>query len=90
MMESPIYSICICNFNMNNTLKSSLETILLQLNEEFEVVVVDDGSSDDSLNTLFELKIFILILGLFLYLEIEEENLVRQEMFRLEQLKANI
>ena len=39
-MESPIYSICICNFNMNNTLKSSLETILLQLNEEFEVSIV--------------------------------------------------
>ena len=55
-MENPIYSICICNFNMNKTLKSSLETILLQLNEKFEVVVVDDGSSDGSLNTLLELR----------------------------------
>ena len=56
MMENPVYSICICNFNMNNTLKSSLETILLQLNEKFEVVVVDDGSSDGSLNTLLEMR----------------------------------
>ena len=55
-MDKPVYSICICNFNMNNTLKSSLETILLQLNDQFEVVVVDDGSSDGSLNTLLELR----------------------------------
>lgn len=55
-MENPVYSICICNFNMNKTLRTSLESVLLQINEKFEVVVVDDGSSDDSLNTLLELR----------------------------------
>lgn len=55
-MNNPVYSICICNYNMNNTLKSSLKTVLSQINHKFEVVVVDDGSSDDSLGTLLELK----------------------------------
>ena len=50
------YSICICNYNMDSTLVQSLESILNQINENYEVVVVDDGSSDNSLSLLIKLR----------------------------------
>lgn len=45
---SPRYSICICNYNMGDTLFESLESILSQISADFEVILVDDGSSDNS------------------------------------------
>lgn len=45
---SPRYSICICNYNMGDTLLNSLESILSQITTDFEVILVDDGSSDNS------------------------------------------
>lgn len=50
------YSICMCNYNMDSTLENSLKSILNQLNENYEVVVVDDGSSDNSLSLLMKLR----------------------------------
>ena len=50
------YSICMCNYNMDSTLENSLKSILNQLNEVDEVVVVDDGSSDNSLSLLMKLR----------------------------------
>lgn len=55
-MKTPLYSICIANYNMNSTLKKSLQSILNQLDDNFEVIVVDDGSNDLSLQTLYEIK----------------------------------
>ncbi len=46
------YSICMSNYNMADTIERSLTTILEQLDGTFEVVVVDDGSTDDSLRVL--------------------------------------
>ncbi len=51
----PIYSICMCNYNMASTLERSLTSLLGQLDERFEVVVVDDGSSDDSVSVITRL-----------------------------------
>ena len=48
MDPSPVYSICMCNYNMARTLERALESILVQIDGDFEVVLVDDGSSDDS------------------------------------------
>ena len=53
---NPLYSICIANYNMSSTIKESLSSILSQLNNDFEVIVVDDGSNDDSLNILYKLQ----------------------------------
>ncbi len=46
--STPIYSICMCNYNMADTLERALKSVLGQIDERFEVVLVDDGSSDKS------------------------------------------
>jgi len=52
-----IYSICVPNLNMGNTLEAALGSVLNQIDERFEVIVVDDGSTDDSIAKLEELKL---------------------------------
>ena len=52
----PIYSLCICNYNMNDTLESSINSLLAQINERTEIIVIDDGSSDNSVETLKRIK----------------------------------
>ena len=44
------------SYNMSETLIASLESVLSQINENYEVIVVDDGSSDDSVEKLLGLK----------------------------------
>lgn len=46
------YSICMCNFEMSDTLRRSVESILTQTSDEFEVFVVDGGSEDGSIDVL--------------------------------------
>ena len=41
---------------MSETLIESLESVLDQINDKFEVIVIDDGSSDDSVEKLLDLK----------------------------------
>jgi glycosyltransferase involved in cell wall biosynthesis len=48
------YSICITHYNNNQTIRQSLETILNQVDELFEVVVVDNFSNDGSEKILKE------------------------------------
>ena len=50
----PIYSICITNYNTVNSVKISLESILLQIDKKFEIIVVDNQSTDGSLEILRE------------------------------------
>ncbi|MEM3504546.1 MAG: glycosyltransferase family 2 protein [Nitrososphaeria archaeon] len=45
---APVYSICITNYNTIDTIKESLESILDQIDERFEVIVVDNYSTDGS------------------------------------------
>ena len=51
-MEKPKYSICITQFNNGATVKQSLESILNQIDDDFEVVVVDNKSTDGSYEIL--------------------------------------
>ena len=55
-MFTPKYSICICNYNMNDTLERSINSILEQIDDEIEIIVVDDGSNDNSVETLKKIK----------------------------------
>lgn len=55
-MSRPKYSICICNYNMKGTLSLCIESLVKQINNDFEIVVVDDGSNDKSVETLLNLK----------------------------------
>jgi glycosyltransferase involved in cell wall biosynthesis len=50
------YSICICNRNMADTLRESLSSVLEQIVDEFEVIVIDDCSTDNSKEILEELS----------------------------------
>jgi len=56
MIKQPKYSICMCNYNMSEFLEFSIPSIADQLNDNFEIVIVDDGSNDDSLQNLNKLK----------------------------------
>ena len=56
-VRNPTYSICMCNYNMAKTLRRSLGSILNQIDtDKYEIVLVDDGSSDNSLDVLAELE----------------------------------
>jgi glycosyltransferase involved in cell wall biosynthesis len=50
------YSIAVCNKNMADTLERSLKSILNQIDDRFEMIVIDDGSVDNSVNILKNLS----------------------------------
>ena len=52
----PTYSIAVCNLDQAATLRESLTSILRQITREYEVVVVNDGSTDGSLDILEDLS----------------------------------
>ena len=59
---SPKYSVCISNYNMSSTLEGSLYSIINHLDNNFEIIIVDDGSNDDSLERLLKIEKNILLL----------------------------
>ena len=52
---TPIYSICMCNYNMARTLEQAVTSVAAQLDDRFEIVLVDDGSLDDSVSIMRKL-----------------------------------
>lgn len=56
MVDQVKYSICVANYNMSSTIMPALSSILDQLSGEFEVIVVDDGSTDGSIQCLRHLE----------------------------------
>lgn len=55
-MTETRYTVAISNYNMKDTLAASLTSVLEQLDDRFEVVVVDDGSDDGSVDILERLE----------------------------------
>jgi glycosyltransferase involved in cell wall biosynthesis len=50
------YTIAICHYNMAETVEESIRSIIEQVDDRFEVLIVDDGSDDGSVNILTELE----------------------------------
>src|SRR2546428_13910234 len=49
---NPKYSICVTHYNNAPTLRQSLDCVLNQIDDRFEVIIVDNLSSDGSANIL--------------------------------------
>src|SRR5215510_6541262 len=52
----PFFSVIIPTFNRADLLASTLESVFAQRCKEFEVIVVDDGSTDGTINYLKSLR----------------------------------
>ena len=52
----PKYSICMINLNMDNTIKKSVSSIAEQLDENYEIVIYDGGSNDQSISIIKNLS----------------------------------
>lgn len=56
MANIPRYSICICTKNMDDSIEKCIESIMAQIDETFEVIVIDDNSTDETSMVLARLK----------------------------------
>lgn len=54
----PVISVALCTFNGANYLREQLQSILNQTYDNFEVVIVDDGSTDGTLQLIAEFADF--------------------------------
>lgn len=51
----PRSTIVVPAYNVADTIAETLESLLVQTNPDFEIIVVDDGSSDQTINVVFDL-----------------------------------
>lgn len=51
-MDNPLFSVLIANYNNGNFLEEALESVFSQSYQNWEIVIVDDGSSDNSKDVL--------------------------------------
>lgn len=52
MDNNSVFSVLIANYNNGNYISKCLESILKQTHQNFEIIIVDDASTDDSLNVI--------------------------------------
>jgi glycosyltransferase involved in cell wall biosynthesis len=52
MPDGPTVSICICSYNHARYLPQTIDSVLTQTYQNFELIIVDDGSSDNSHDVL--------------------------------------
>jgi glycosyltransferase involved in cell wall biosynthesis len=55
-MNSPCFSICIPNFNYGRYIGQTIESVLSQSYQEFEIIVADNASTDDSVEVVDSFK----------------------------------
>lgn len=55
-IENPLVSVCIPTRNRNNLLKRAIASVLKQTYRNFEIIIVDDASTDNTPNFLLKLK----------------------------------
>lgn len=49
---NPKISVCMATYNGQKYIKKQIDSILLQLNEDDELIISDDGSTDNTLNII--------------------------------------
>jgi len=49
---SPLISVYITNYNYARFLKKAIDSVLSQSFHDFELLIIDDGSTDDSKNII--------------------------------------
>ena len=54
LSKDPCVSVCIANYNYAHTLGIALHSVIRQSMSDFEILVIDDGSTDDSIALLQE------------------------------------
>lgn len=55
--ETPFFSICISALNMENYIKRALLSILNQSFQDFEIIIINDNSNDDTQNIINKMRI---------------------------------
>lgn len=50
----PLVTVCIPNFNYAHTVGSAIHSVLRQTFKSYEIIIIDDGSTDDSIKILEE------------------------------------
>ena len=55
-MKNPVVSIIIPCYNAEKTIKETIDSILLQTFTNFEIIVINDGSTDNTLPVIHQLK----------------------------------
>lgn len=54
-MSAAYFSVVIPAYNAASTLRSTVASVLGQSDQDFEIIIVDDGSTDDTLNVMLDL-----------------------------------
>lgn len=55
-MNEPLVSVLMCVYNAGGFLRDSVESILRQSYDNLEVIIIDDGSSDNCLETIADIR----------------------------------
>jgi glycosyltransferase involved in cell wall biosynthesis len=56
MPENPVFSVIIPTYNREHFIKNAIESVLKQTFQNFEIIVVDDGSSDNTRQVLASIQ----------------------------------
>jgi glycosyltransferase involved in cell wall biosynthesis len=51
-MVEPLFSVLIANYNNGRYIQAAIESVLCQSYQHFEIIIVDDGSTDGSINVI--------------------------------------